>query len=150
MPTPRSVRGVNSSGEIFQRRLRARRTIGVARGTTLHNAAPSRASGPAKRFVKFGALPPNQFAVGKPACLTTRWGFARPRCVCVLPMSMSNILFKVLPNRGLQFLPELFGKFFVGGVHLRVRQRPFGVTINEGVGHAFAAGRQRLAAEHIE
>src|SRR5947207_15969237 len=77
---------------MFQSRFTARRACGVTRGTTLHKAAPSRAAGPTNRLVRCAASPPSQWAVGMLACLTTRRRFARPRCVWVLPMSMSRII----------------------------------------------------------
>ena len=56
--------------------LTALRTIGVARGTTLHKATPSNRAPPTNFRTSFFAAPSNQPAVGIFACLVTREAFA--------------------------------------------------------------------------
>ena len=48
------------------------RTSGVARGTTLHNAAPSGTGRPTNFRSRSAAVPSNQPAVGMSVCRTTR------------------------------------------------------------------------------
>src|SRR6266404_8992295 len=93
MPTPRNVLGVSSRQAKPQCRATARRARGVARGTTLHNAAPSKGARPANLKTSLAALPLNQAAVGIFACFTTRFEFASPKWVFVFPMSKSRIIY---------------------------------------------------------
>src|SRR6266705_2502867 len=92
MPTPRIVFGVSSSASRFQTARTVLRTSGVARGTTLHKMAPSNFDRPANFLTRAAAPPPNHSAVGMSVCFNTRRPFARPMCVCVLPMSKSKII----------------------------------------------------------
>src|SRR6266496_6850362 len=90
MPTPVIVDGVNRSGVTPQRRSVARTTRGVARGTTLHKAAPAGRVRPTNRRTSLGPPPSNHAAVGILAWRKTRRPFARPRWVRVFPMSKSS------------------------------------------------------------
>ncbi len=92
MPTPRKVLGVSSSGFKSQMARTILRTSGVARGTTLHNAAPSGTGWPINFPSRFAIVPSNQPPVGMSACRTTRRQSASPTCVFVLPMSKSRIM----------------------------------------------------------
>src|ERR1700722_12269894 len=96
MPTPRKVLGVSSRQSSRQRRLSSRRTCGVARGTTLQSAAPRKVAPPTNRAACCSASPLNQLAVGMLIWRTTRRWSARPRCVCVLPMSKRRIMFEAI------------------------------------------------------
>ena len=53
-------------------------------------------------------------------------------------------------DRGLERAFEAIHDLVMGGVDFTIRQGAFRVAISEGVGHAFLAGGDVFAAEHIE
>src|SRR2546421_5687266 len=92
MPTPRTVFGLNSRQDKWNKFLTALQIIGVARGTTLHTPAPSNRTAPTSFRTTCLAEPSNHPAVEILACRITLASFANPRCVLVLPMSKRRIM----------------------------------------------------------
>ena len=105
---------LSSSASQFSR-AGTNRTFADERRGARHDAAQSRAGdffSPANFLTSAAALPPNHSRVGMLICFTTRRSFARPTCVCVLPMSKS----KIISSADYAIFPE--NKFWGICVHL--------------------------------